>query len=181
MCTYALISETDVTDKLPRGMTRLTQFRSTTMNKIGFITYNSLPGLQSGWINSSDGARSALIVQDTKGRGALKDGQRTRTTEEIRADIAKSWESLDASLSELDQVVIYVGDSGSEDAIERAAKKVPVEKLLFIGCSCGIERKEALVQSAGLGSACRILCECGGHRTMTAMVKSFLEGGAVFG
>ena len=151
------------------------------MNKIGFITYNSLPGLENGWIKSLDGSRSALIVQDTNGRGSLQDGQRTRTEEEIRREITKSWESLEASLPELDHVVIYVGSNGSEDAIERAAKKVPTRKLTFVGCGCGIEKKEALIQSAGLGGARRILCECGGHRTMAALVRSFLEGSGSLG
>ena len=150
------------------------------MNKIGFVTYNTLTGFKNGWVKSVDGLRSALIVQDTNGRGSLDDEKRTRTTEEIRLEVAKSWETLDESLSELDHVVIYVGASGSEGAIERATK-VPAKKLTFIGCSCGLEKKEVLIQSAGLCDANRFLCECGGHRTMAAMIRSFLESETVLG
>jgi len=150
------------------------------MSKIGFITYNTLPSFQNGWVKSTDGLRSALVVQDTKGRGSLYEERRLRTTEEVRAEIAKSWETLDKSLPELDRVVIYIGASGSEDAIERATK-VPAKKLTFIGCSCGLEKKEALIQSAGLRDANRFLCECGGHITMTAMIQAFLEGDPALG
>ncbi len=147
----------------------------TTITKFGFVTYNTLPSFENGWVKSKDGSRQALIVQDTNGRGSLTEGGRTRSQGEIEAEIAKLWEGLGASLNELDRLVVYVGSNGSERAIEQAAK-MPAEKLTFIGCRCGLEKKEAMVQAAGLGNAQRMLCECGGHHTMTEMIRRFLGG-----
>jgi hypothetical protein len=142
--------------------------------KVGFVTYNFLTGVNSGWTHRN--GRSALVIHNTNGRGSLAEGRRTRSTEEIQADIASIWGNLEKSLPELDHLVVYVGSNGSEKAIELAAK-VPVEKLTFIGCSCGTTQKDEMLRAVGLGSARRFGCECGGHRTMTAMIeKHLIEG-----
>lgn len=143
---------------------------------VAFVTYNTLEGFQGGWIERA--GRAALVVQDTQGRGALADGNRTRTKGEIVAAIEEQWGTLESSLPRLDRLVVYVGAGGSERAIEMAAK-LPQEKLTLIGCCCGLQEKEAMVQRAGLGDVDRRLCECGGHRTMARMINVFLETGAV--
>jgi|SRR3989338_4532902 len=143
---------------------------------VAFVTYNSLDGFPNGPIERN--RRTALIVQDTNGRGSLSEGKRTRTKDEIKAVIEGQWNTLESALPNLDRLVVYVGAGGSGRAIELAAK-LPPEKLTLIGCSCGIEEKEAMVQKAGLGGVDRRLCECGGHRTMIAMINVFLETGTV--
>lgn len=148
------------------------------MKKFAFVTYNTLPNFSNGWMEGCDG-NHALIVQDTKGDGALSHGRRTRSLDEVRGAIASRWDDLDESLPTLDHLVVYVGSNGSEVAIERAAK-LPVEKLTFVGCSCGIDRKEAMLQAVGLEGARRFLCECGGHRTMEQMIQQFLRTGVIF-
>lgn len=147
-----------------------------TPRKVAFVTYNTLPDLQNGWLER--GEHAALIAQDTNGRGVLSDGNRTRSPEEIGEEIERLWGQLDVALPELDRLVVYVGASGSLRAIQLAAK-VPIQKLTFIGCGCGLDEKEAMIQEFGLGAADRRLCECGGHRTMAAMVNVFLETGTV--
>lgn len=147
------------------------------MKNVAFVTYNTLPNLPRGWVRNGD--RSALIVQDTKGQGTLSDNGRKRTLEEVRSAIEAQWEELDKSLPNLDHLVIYVGASGSELAIQRA-KAMPVEKLTFVGCACGIDRKDEMLNEVGLGEARRFGCECGGHRTMELMVFQFMEIGTIF-
>lgn len=147
--------------------------------KIAFVTYNTLPNFSNGWVEGRGGTCSALIVQDTKGDGALSHGTRTRSTDEVRDAIVSRWDELDESLPTLDHLVVYVGSNGSEVAIERAAK-LSVDKLTFVGCSCGIDRKEEMLRAVGLGGARRFLCECGGHRTMEQMIRQFLETGRIF-
>ena len=150
------------------------------MKKVGFVTYNSLPNFQSGWTHNQEKSRSALVVQDTNGRGSLEEGRRTRSADEIREEITKLWAILDQTIPELDHLVVYIGSSGSERAIE-LAKKMPAEKLTFVGCDCGISRKEAMIQSAGLGAAKRFLCDCGGHREMESMIRFYLQSGTIGG
>ena len=80
------------------------------------------------------------------------------------------------SLPNLDHVVIYVGTRGSERAIALAAE-LPADKVTFVGCDCRLPEKDALIDAAGLSESQRILCECGGHRTMEKLYRDFMTTG----
>ena len=143
------------------------------MESVAFVTYNSVGrDLSSGWHGSN--GRRALVLQNSKGEGALSGGPigSERRLEEI--DIL--WGELQKALSSLDHVVIYVGTRGSERAIELAAE-LPASKVTFVGCDCGLPIKEILIQAAGLYEAGRFLCECGGHRTMEMLNEHFMSTG----
>lgn len=116
----------------------------------------------------------ALVLQNTKGDGGLNRGH--IGTERRREEIGILWEKLQESLPYLDHVVVYVGASGSERVIALAAQ-LPASKVTFVGCDCGLPNKEALIQAADLDDARRILCECGGRRTMKLLFQNFMETG----
>ncbi len=141
---------------------------------VAFITYNTLDGITTGW-HEREGRR-AFVMQNTKGRGAIREGNRTMTVAELSAEIERQWGELQKHLPEIDHAYVYVGAEGSERAIELASKLKP-EQVTFIGCRCGLAHKEALVQAAGMDRSRRILCECGGHSTMFAMIVSYLRTG----
>jgi len=145
------------------------------MKKIAFITYNTLSGeISSGWHDGPRGRR-ALILQNTKGEGSRETGAAIGEANR-REQICSLWIELQKSLPELDHVVIYVGSNGSESAITLAAQ-LPASKVTFVGCDCGLSYKEVLIRLAGLTEAGRILCECGGHRTMEKLYLSFMKTG----
>ena len=149
-------------------MTKLTQ--------VGFLTYNTLENISSGWHEKN--GHKALVLQNTKGNGSRRVGQRDMSTQKVRDEIKQMWAEFNRNIKDLDHVVVYVGDRGSEQAIVLAAQ-LPAEKVTFIGCTCGLPIKEAMIQMCGLVDANRILCECGGHYTMEALIQSFLETGQV--
>ena len=160
------------------------------MKHVAFLTYNTVgKQLSSGWHDGPDGRR-ALLIQNSKGHRfavdsiigdradpppgyARSDGQYVDT---VRGEIDILWGQLQQALSELDHVVVYVGSSGSEQAIALAAH-LPATKVTFVGCDCGDLKKELLIQSAGLNEAGRVPCECGGCQTMERLFTRFMETG----
>lgn len=155
------------------------------MQKVAFVTYNQVGnGLTNGWHDSN--GRQALILQNSRGEEWAVDSIYNATPNYSRAkvecvdrvldEIGNLWRKLQESLSELDQIVVYVGSAGSERAIELAAQ-LPASKVTFVGCDCGLPFKEAAVQRAGLAEARRMLCECGGIRTMGKLFANYMETG----
>lgn len=131
-------------------------------------------GLSSGWHDGPQGRR-ALVLQNTKGDGTRSKGPIGET--DRRDQLGILWGQLQEALHGLDHVVVYVGTKGSERAIE-LAQQLPASKVTFVACDCGLLHKELLIQAAGLADAGRVLCECGGHRTMEALFTAYMETGA---
>ena len=156
------------------------------MQKVAFVTYNTVgDGLASGWHGSN--GRRALVLQNGSGerwavdsfyRAEGADYSRRNHANHVVSEIDRLWGELQQSLSEIDHVVVYVGSNGSEHAIALAAQ-LPSSKVTFVGCGCGLPYKEAMIQTAGLADAKRMLCECGGHWTMGALFQSFMETGVL--
>ena len=160
---------------------------------IAFVTYNTVgDSLSSGWHESGD--RRALVLQNTYGlkwgsdavlgREArnladvvLSQAERVATgASHLRGEIGNLWEQLQQALLELDHVVVYVGNRGSEYVIELAAQ-LPADKVTFVACDCGLTYKEALIERAGLAASELVLSECGGHRAMRRLFNSFMATG----
>ena len=145
------------------------------MNKVAFVTYNTVDeNLTSGWHESED--RHAMVLQNTKGEGTRDGGPIGRDNRQEQ--ISTLWKELQQVLSELDQVVVYVGTNGSERAIALASE-LPADKVTFVGCDCNLPMKEIMIQAVGLGKARRILCECGGHHTMKGLYDRFMATGTL--
>ncbi len=150
-----------------------------TYRKVAFITYNQIGkgGLSSGWHERN--GRHAFALQNTKGRGALEGPEDMQgdigETERIR-QIYLLWNELDRAISELDHIVIYLGDKGSLDAVRRAAT-LDASKVTFVTCSCGLSAKAELIRRVGLINAGCIDCCCGGHSEMKHLFEHFLDTG----
>lgn len=156
------------------------------MHSVAFITYNTVGDGQvgNGWHGLN--GRRAFLLQNTRAQrwGARRDPNTPsgddRTTDEfadrVRREIEAIWSLLEDQITEIDHVVVYVGASGSERAIALAAR-IPADRITFVGCECGLPFKEILIQAAGLTGVRRILCECGGHRTMRRLFETFMATG----
>lgn len=146
------------------------------MQCVAFVTYNAVgDNLSNGWHEGPNGRR-ALVLQNTKGEGTLQTGPIGEARR--REEIGILWSLLQEALPNLDQVVIYLGVRGCERAIELAGQ-LPASKVTFVACDCSLEEKELLVQEAGLSECGRILCECGGHRTMRRLYDRFMATGSL--
>ncbi len=148
------------------------------MKNIAFVTYNNMgDDLAAGW-HEREGRR-ALVLINSKGRRSAADQSDRWSASQAGAvtrEVTDLWDELDRALPELDHVIVYVGASGSEEAIRRAAG-LPASKVTFVLCDCGLPAKEWLLRSQGMGIAERILCECGGRQTMRALYESFMRSG----
>lgn len=143
------------------------------MQTCAFLTYNSVwQDLSNGWHEIL--GRRIFVLQNTKGGGSLATG--SIGADRRREEIDILWGKLQEALPTLDHVVIYLGARGSERAIE-LARQLPASKVTFVSCDCGLPTKEALIQEAGLTDCGRVLCECGGHRTMAALLELFVATG----
>lgn len=151
------------------------------MKTCAFVTYNQLGegNVVSGW--HEENGRRALVLQNTKGRGALRgpDSKGGIGRDARLEQIDLLWTDLEKALPELDHVVVYVGTNGSERAIELVGQHLSADKVTFVGCDCGLPFKELLVQAAGLPKAGRILCECGGHHAMLSLYERFMATGDI--
>lgn len=143
------------------------------MRNVAFVTYNTLDGFTSGWVEAN--GRRALVLHNTNGEGSRRNGQPIGAVKRIE-QIVTLWDELLRSLTEIDHIVVYIGSRGSERAIALAGR-LPASKVTFVACDCGLPLKEILVQAAGLHQAGRILCECGGHLTMAKLIHNFLASG----
>lgn len=160
---------------------------------VAFVTYNTVgDGLSSGWHESGD--RRALVLQNTYGlkwgsdavlgrearnfaEAFLAQAERVATgASHLRGEIGNLWRQLQEALLELDHVVVYVGNRGSEYAIELAAQ-LPADKVTFVACDCDFPYKEAMIARAGLAASELVLSECGGHQTMRRLFNSFMATG----
>lgn len=149
------------------------------MKTCAFVTYNQLGegNIPSGW-HEQNGYK-ALVLQNTKGRGALRgpDSRGGIGRDSRLEQIDLLWTDLEKALPELDHVVVYVGTNGSERAIELVGQHLPADKVTFVGCDCGLPIKELLIQKAGLPTAGRMLCACGGHNAMLSLYERFMATG----
>jgi len=153
--------------------------------KIAMLSYNSiLSAKRNGWVDDA-----LFMIQSDNGKayGAPQIGIGTRAElSELRAEgigqvqgaVIGHWDQLADLLPELDKVVIYVGDSGSEHTIRYAAEcKLDAEKAVFVLCYCNEHNKRRLIEKNGFGKSPVIMCECGGRSTMAQLANTFLETG----
>lgn len=164
------------------------------MKNVAFLTYNTVgEDLSNGWHDGLDGRR-AFLLQNSRGNRWAVDANipaeyrnsdtappgysrvAAENVDRVHDEIGILWGQLQEILPSLDHVVVYVGSSGSECAIALAAQ-LPASKVTFVACDCGLPFKEILIQTAGLLTAGRVLCECGGRRTLKRLFDSFLQSG----
>lgn len=152
---------------------------------IAILTYNQVDGIQtSGWIEKN--GRRALVIQGDKAWGAGQapeeythgEGDREKRIKARSDTIERLWADFAQISADFDQVFIYLGTKGSERAVQLASC-LAAERVTFVACTCGLERKEALVQMAGLGACGRIVSSCGGHATLAQILNEFFEMGRI--
>lgn len=158
------------------------------MKNVGFVTYNTVGqgNYPDGW-HERDGFR-AFLLQNSKGEkyavenATGKDGwksddfRRSQYKGVVSEEVETLWGKLRTILPELDHLVVYVGASGSENAIAYAAE-LGADKVTIVACDCGLSQKERLLQQHDLLAATKVLCGCGGRRAMEALFEAYMNTG----
>ena len=147
--------------------------------QVAFVTYNSVGqhgSYDSGWYENR--GRRAFLVQNTRGRRAAAENQFNREagSQAVAEEVERLWQVLGLVLPILDHLVVYVGASGSEEAI-RYASQMPAQKVTFVRCDCGLAGKDALIAEWGMAGSRKVLCECGGCKMMEALLCVFMDTG----
>lgn len=153
--------------------------------KIAMLSYNSILSAKgNGWIDDalfmiqSDNGKAYGAPQIGIGTIAELSKLRAEGIDQVQGAVIGHWDQLADLLPQLDKVVIYVGDSGSEHTIRYAAeRKLGAEKAVFVLCDCNEHNKRRLIEENGFGKSPVIMCECGGRRTMARLANTFLETG----
>lgn len=153
--------------------------------KIAMLSYNSiLPHRKNGWVTDN-----LYMIQEENGKafgapqfavGTLPQLGRLRDEgiHQVQQQVAGHWEQLADVLPDLDAVVIYVGDRGSEDTIQYAAeRKLEPKKAMFVLCGCNEQNKRRMIAKNGFGKSHTLMCECGGRSTMADLAQKFIATG----
>ena len=147
------------------------------MKNIAFITYNNMLDIPAGW-HERDGRRALVLINSKGKRSAAVQSDRWSAGQAVAVEkeVLDLWDELDQALPELDHIVVYVGASGSEEGIRRAAR-LPASKVTFVLCDCGLSYKRQLIDLHGLKQAPVKMCECGGRHRMRELFVRFMDGG----
>jgi len=147
------------------------------LEQIAIITYNIIGGggYKNGWLEYP--GKKALIVQN-------KDGARIglplwmlftnpKATEICKTKMEDLFEGITSTLKQMNQIYVYVGLGGANDAI-RLTKDLPPQKLSYVLCDCNYRQKINLISEIGNNHAKLIKCECGGWDTLDKILKDFI-------
>ncbi|MBU1131774.1 hypothetical protein KKC32_00790 [Patescibacteria group bacterium] len=150
------------------------------MKKIALVSYNRFIRGENGW-HEREGRKVFLLHETRDIQIQISEIKKLKPfVNPVVAKIEENWKELQTILPIIDQLVIYVGASGSERAIELAADSdFPLEKLTFVMCDCFLPEKINLLERKGFQSVRVLMCDCGGTQEMRKIFYNFLENGTL--
>ncbi len=143
-----------------------------------FLTYNTVgkSGSYGGMVERN--GHQAVIVQHPKGETWGGCGRANEKNPGSKcAGLVHTLYGSALRHEDVDYVVVYVGDRGSEGAVHMVSD-LPANKVLFVLCNCNLGYKLGLIQNSLPGAPYRV-CECGGHATMQKVLEEFLDTGSL--
>lgn len=144
--------------------------------KAAFLSYNAIPGFNSGWHKGE--VHSALVIPNSRGDQLAAVFMGESGNNAVTDEITRLWIRLSESLSDIDKVIVYVGDNGSEVAIDLAGR-LPANQVVYVLCDCNLEAKRQKIAGNGHQRAKEIICECRGMSTMSRLAREFLRSGQI--
>jgi len=145
--------------------------------KVAMVSYNAFAPGENGWKKNGD--NSVLLLQNENGkRWGVK--QFGGGPAECRVQVESLWDQLKKELPTIDKVIFYVGSRGAERVIELAAENgLTPDRAVFVFCDCNMRSKQGVIRDRGFEDAAIMMCECGGHSTMSRIYDSVLENGTI--
>ncbi len=143
-----------------------------TKQKIAIVTYNRIGEGQydNGLMERAD--KQIYIAQNGhKSKWAAGEGD--SSDKEARRKSAAGYVVKSLDLTDMDQVYLYVGKNGGEEAIRQTAQ-IPAEKITYVMCDCNWSEKTAMIGAHGNSGAKIQGCECGGRETLEQILKGLL-------
>jgi hypothetical protein len=149
--------------------------KTTAMPKIAIVTYNRIGEGQyeNGLMQRED--KQIYIAQNghrskwaAGNDSSPEDGEARRRRESVVGYVIKS-----IDLKDMDQIYLYVGNNGGEEAIRQTAE-IPAEKITYVMCDCNWCQKIGMISKYGNKAAKVQSCECGGRSTLERILKKLL-------
>lgn len=142
--------------------------------RIAIVTYNRIGEGQyeNGLMERGD--KQIYIAQNGHRSkwtacGNSSDDEKERARRSVAGYVIKS---LD--LADMDQIFLYVGSHGGEEAIKQTAQICP-SKITYVMCDCNWDTKQRMISEQGNSQAKIQSCECGGRETLERILKGLLN------
>jgi len=145
---------------------RKTRIAIVTYNRIGEGQYeNGLMARGDKQIYIAQNGHRAKWTADADDDDEVKEARRKSTA----GYVLKSFD-----LKSMDQIYLYVGSDGGEEAIRQTAE-IPAKKITYVMCNCNWSQKNRMIAERGNGAAKIESCECGGRETLERILKQLLS------
>ncbi len=145
-----------------------------TKQKIAIVTYNRIGAGQydNGVIERAD--KQIYIAQNGhKSKWAANPDSSESGKEQTRKNAA-TYAVKAFDLKDMDQVFLYVGSDGGEEAIRQTAQ-IPADNITYVMCGCNDSQKRSMISAHGNSKAKIQSCECGGRDTLEEILKRLLK------
>jgi hypothetical protein len=142
--------------------------------KIAIVTYNRIGGGQyeNGLMERGD--KQIYIAQNGHKSKWVSDPSNPESEKEARRKSMAGYVVKSLDLTDMDQVYLYVGSNGGEEAIRQTAQ-IPAEKITYVMCDCNWSGKTRMISEHGNSNARIQSCECGGRETLERILKGLLN------
>lgn len=146
--------------------------------KIAIVTYNRIgEGQYENGLMQRDN-KEIYIAQNGHRSKWTADSHDTDEEKEARRISVARYVTRALELSDMDQIYLYVGNQGGEEAIRQTAT-IPAEKITYVMCDCNWSKKKNMISALGNTQAKIQSCECGGRETLERILKKILENSGV--
>ena len=144
------------------------------MSKIAIVTYNRIGEGQydNGLMQRSD--KQIYLAQNGHKSKWTYSADDPSDQKAARRESMAGYVVGSVDLKDMDQIFLYVGSHGGEEAIRKTAD-IPAEKITYVMCNCNWSQKKAMISQHGNNAAKIQDCECGGQRTLEVILKGLLK------
>ena len=143
-----------------------------TKQKIAIVTYNRIgEGQYENGLMERDDKQIYIAQNGHRSKWAADGGSESEKFDRRQSVAGYVAKSLD--LTDMDQIFLYVGSNGGEEAIRQTAQ-IPADKITYVMCDCNWSRKNNMIREHGNISAKIEGCECGGQKTLDRILKGLL-------
>lgn len=146
------------------------------VKRVGFFTYNAIPGITNGWHRGVNGRQAFVIGNQTDenldNTGFFSD---PASQWNISRQVLRTWPEFEHQLSRLERVVLYLGTAGCQSVIVQALGYPPRAAMFLMSAENISSKLFVLALADFLPDARRIDCEPGGQESMQRLIYAFLQ------
>lgn len=147
------------------------------MKKIALFSYKPFfKDVENGWKQGL--TNKVLLIQDPESLGQRTTrGSIEQIAKESDVVVENGWQCLAREINEIDELFIYIGSYGADQAIKLVCNNnIPDSKLTFVMSDRDLVIKMRVIEKCGYENVTVIMCEPGGRKTMTELYNKYIKG-----